>query len=311
MAPSDPPRDAERERPRRRPPPPPRRHARPGRQHRAAADREQHVPPARRGRRRVSLRAPGHTGVACGGGGAGDPRGGALPAVPLRHGGDLPPRCCPSSRRAPGCCCRATATTRRDCSPRTCSPASASRRASARPPSSATQPLDGIDLVFVETPSNPGLDVCDLARVAERARNAAGAVVVADNTTPPPRSCSDRSISVSTWSSPPTPRPRPVTRTCSPGTSPPATRRAWRGCASGARSAARSSGRSRRGCCTRGLATLDLRLERMCRSAQALAEVLAEHPAVSGLRYPGLPSDPSHALAARQMSAFGTLVGVD
>ncbi|MEU3039035.1 PLP-dependent transferase, partial [Streptomyces griseoaurantiacus] len=39
-----------------------------------------------------------------------------------------------------------------------------------------------------------------------------------------------------------------------------------------------------------------------------LAQALRDHPEVSGLRYPGLPDDPSHALASRQMRHFGSVV---
>lgn len=48
-----------------------------------------------------------------------------------------------------------------------------------------------------------------------------------------------------------------------------------------------------------GLETLPLRMERHCTNAQTVAEYLATHPAVAWVRYPGLPEDPSHALARR------------
>lgn len=55
----------------------------------------------------------------------------------------------------------------------------------------------------------------------------------------------------------------------------------------------------------RGLRTLDLRMQRHCASAQAIAEALVEHPAVAAVAYPGLPSHPGHDVAARQMSGSG------
>ena len=55
----------------------------------------------------------------------------------------------------------------------------------------------------------------------------------------------------------------------------------------------------------RGLRTLPLRMERHASNALAVARRLAAHPAVSAVHYPGLPDDPGHAIAARQMSAFG------
>jgi cystathionine gamma-lyase len=59
----------------------------------------------------------------------------------------------------------------------------------------------------------------------------------------------------------------------------------------------------------RSLATLDVRLERAEANALALARMLEDR--VEGLRYPGLPSDPAHELAARQMSRFGSVLCFD
>ncbi len=61
----------------------------------------------------------------------------------------------------------------------------------------------------------------------------------------------------------------------------------------------------------RGLRTLPLRLERAQANAQVLAERLVSHPAVQRVRFPGLPSDPGHERAARTMSGFGSLISVD
>lgn len=61
----------------------------------------------------------------------------------------------------------------------------------------------------------------------------------------------------------------------------------------------------------RGLKTLELRMERHCESAQALAELLEDHPAVETVSYPGLPSSPGHTVASRQMARFGGLVAFD
>ena len=60
----------------------------------------------------------------------------------------------------------------------------------------------------------------------------------------------------------------------------------------------------------RGLKTLHLRMRAHCESAQAIAEVLENHPAVEQVIYPGLKSHPHHALAARQMQGFGGIVSV-
>ena len=58
----------------------------------------------------------------------------------------------------------------------------------------------------------------------------------------------------------------------------------------------------------RGLKTLHLRMERHCRNAMAVARFLESHPKVARVRYPGLESHPQHALARRQMSDFGGMV---
>jgi cystathionine beta-lyase/cystathionine gamma-synthase len=61
----------------------------------------------------------------------------------------------------------------------------------------------------------------------------------------------------------------------------------------------------------RGLKTYLLRWDAQCRSALRIAEFLASRPEMTRVRYPGLPGDPGHALAARQMDGFGTLVTFD
>ena len=58
----------------------------------------------------------------------------------------------------------------------------------------------------------------------------------------------------------------------------------------------------------RGTKTLHLRMERHCRSAQAVAEFLDAHPKAGRVRYPGLPGDPYHEAAQKQMSGFGGMV---
>jgi cystathionine gamma-synthase len=58
----------------------------------------------------------------------------------------------------------------------------------------------------------------------------------------------------------------------------------------------------------RGVKTLALRMERHCANAAAVADFLSGHPAVAAVHYPGLASHPGHGLAARQMSGFGGMV---
>lgn len=57
-----------------------------------------------------------------------------------------------------------------------------------------------------------------------------------------------------------------------------------------------------------GLQTLAVRLERQCANAQAVAQSLQQHPAVRAVYYPGLADHPDHALAGRQMRAFGAMI---
>jgi cystathionine beta-lyase/cystathionine gamma-synthase len=61
----------------------------------------------------------------------------------------------------------------------------------------------------------------------------------------------------------------------------------------------------------RGLKTYFLRWDAQCANAQRVAEFLGGRPEVSRVRYPGLPGDPGHALAARQMEGSGAIVTFD
>jgi cystathionine gamma-lyase len=159
--------------------------------------------------------------------------------------------------------------------------------------------LDGVRLVLLETPSNPQLDVCDIAAVARAAR-ASGAVVAVDNTTATPLgqrplelgahltvasdtkaltghsdlllghvSTADDELfaRLQSWRNHSGSTPGPF--------------EAWLG--------------------HRSMSTLDLRLARQGANAAEVAEVLAASPVVRGVRWPWRPEDPSFALASRQM----------
>jgi cystathionine gamma-lyase len=159
--------------------------------------------------------------------------------------------------------------------------------------------LDGARLVFLETPSNPLLDVCDIAAVA-RAAHATGAMVAVDNTTATPlgqrplelgadltvgsdtkaltghsdlllghvsTTDDDLFAAIQRWRNNTGNTPGPF--------------EAWLG--------------------HRSMSTLDLRLARQAANAAAVAEVLAGSPAVTGVRWPWRTDDPSFALATRQM----------
>jgi len=58
----------------------------------------------------------------------------------------------------------------------------------------------------------------------------------------------------------------------------------------------------------RGIKTLAVRMDRHCRNAMRVAQMLAEHPAVAEVLYPGLPTHPGHKTAQEQMRSFGGMV---
>ena len=58
----------------------------------------------------------------------------------------------------------------------------------------------------------------------------------------------------------------------------------------------------------RGVKTLGVRMDRHCANAERVVEMLAAHPKVGRLYYPGLPEHPGHEVAAKQMKAFGGMV---
>src|SRR5947207_2076304 len=60
----------------------------------------------------------------------------------------------------------------------------------------------------------------------------------------------------------------------------------------------------------RGLKTLAVRMRQHCENARAVADFLVEHPRVPQVLYPGLPTHPGHAIAARQMRDFGGMVSI-
>lgn len=166
--------------------------------------------------------------------------------------------------------------------------------------------LSGARLVLLESPSNPGLDVCDIAAVAETA-HAAGAIVALDNTTAtvlgqrPLALGADYSVSSDT---------KALTghsdlllgHVAARSDELLAPLRCWRD------QAGAVPGPLEVWLAHRSLATLDVRLARQCASALCVAEALERHPAVRECRYPGLPSDPSHEQASRQMALFGPIV---
>jgi cystathionine gamma-lyase len=166
--------------------------------------------------------------------------------------------------------------------------------------------LDGAKLLWLESPSNPGLDVCDIAALV-RVAHERGALVVVDNTTAtvlgqrPLALGADFSLASDTKGL--TGHGDLVLGHVAARDADLAQRlRSWRtqfGAVPGPMEVWLAH---------RSLGTLDMRLERMCANALAVAGFLAGRAEVRRVRYPGLPSDPAHAVAARQMSRFGPVV---
>ncbi len=166
--------------------------------------------------------------------------------------------------------------------------------------------LEGARLLWIETPSNPTMDVCDIAALTEAAHRA-GALVAVDNTTPTPLGQlplalgADFSVASDT---------KAMTGHSDILLGHVAVRdlelRAkidqWRTLTGGI------LGPMEAWLALRSIATLPLRLERGCENAQRIAEFLLTRNQVESVLYPGLPSHPGHAIAIRQMRYFGPVL---
>lgn len=166
----------------------------------------------------------------------------------------------------------------------------------------------GYRLVFVESPANPGLDLCDISAVAAGA-HAAGALVVADNTTMTPLGQQPLDLGADIVVAADTKALNGHSdalfgHVATRGPQIHAAIAEWRKL-SGA-----IPGPFEAWQVHRGLETLELRFARMCDSAETIAPRLKAHHAVKALRYPGLADDPSHNLASAQMSRFGFMIGL-
>jgi cystathionine gamma-synthase len=168
---------------------------------------------------------------------------------------------------------------------------------------------DGADLVFLESPTNPALEVADLPATCAAAK-AAGALVAVDNTFATPfgqtpitigadlalhsatkfiAGHSDAVLGALVCADSDT-RDRLKEHRRLSGTAP-GTLETW--------------------LALRGLRTLHLRLQRAVANAAVIAPRLAAHPACRRVRYPGLPDDPGHIRAATQMRSFGSILSVE
>jgi cystathionine gamma-lyase len=168
--------------------------------------------------------------------------------------------------------------------------------------------FEGIRLVYVETPSNPGLDLCDLHVVIRKAK-AAGAIVVVDNTTLTPFGQRPLDLGADVIVASDTKAPNGhsdvlMGHIASRNAGIVQAVRDWR------KLVGAIPGHFEAWLLNRGMETLEVRFDRMCTSAAIIAERLSEHAAVKAVKYPGLATHPRHALARKQMLRFGSVLSL-
>lgn len=166
--------------------------------------------------------------------------------------------------------------------------------------------FDGFDVVFVESPSNPGLDMLDLVAVASAVRNAGG-ITIADNTTMTPLGQRPLDLGIDVVVASDTKAMGGhsdllMGHVASRNSDIMERVEDWR------RISGAIPGPHEAWLLHRGIETLDVRFDRMCSSAQVLAERLAIHANVQHIRYPGLPDDSAHIFAKAQTARFGFLL---
>jgi len=165
------------------------------------------------------------------------------------------------------------------------------------------------DLIWLESPSNPLLAVADLKAICSAPRKA-GAIVAVDNTfaTPLNQQPLDYGATVSLQS---------ATKFIGghsdllAGVATTRDELLWEALRRTRELNGATPGTLEAFLAVRGARTLALRLERSQKTALTLALRLESHPQVSCVRYPGLPSHPTHAIAMRTLKGFGTIVSFD
>ncbi|TWI06163.1 cystathionine gamma-synthase [Luteimonas cucumeris] len=169
---------------------------------------------------------------------------------------------------------------------------------------------DGIDLLWAETPSNPRMKVCDITALAGIAREA-GALLVCDNTFASPVLQQPLALGADVAMHSTTKYFGGHSDVL--GGALAFARRdalyervAHRLHVTGANLAPFSAWLTLRGC-----RSLPARVALHCANARRVAEYLAAHDAIERVNYPGLPSHPGHATAARQMRDFGGMLSIE
>jgi cystathionine gamma-synthase len=165
------------------------------------------------------------------------------------------------------------------------------------------------DLIWLESPSNPLLTVADLPAICAATRKP-GAIVAVDNTFATPLNqqplASGATVSLQS-----------ATKFIGghsdllAGVATTRDDALWQGLRRSRELTGATPGTLEAFLAVRGARTLALRLERAQQSAMWLAERLERHPRVSCVRYPGLPSHPTHAVAKRVLGGFGSMLSFD
>jgi cystathionine gamma-lyase len=169
--------------------------------------------------------------------------------------------------------------------------------------------FEGINLALLETPSNPMLDTFDIRDAASKA-HARNCILAIDNTTltflgqQPLALGADISLCADTKSV--NGHSDVVFGHVSTNNSVLGDKiREWR------KYSGNIPGPMETWLVHRSLSTLDMRLQRMCDNAMQLADYLLGHEKVISVRYPGLVSDPSHAVAKAQQDLFGFIISFE
>jgi cystathionine gamma-synthase len=165
------------------------------------------------------------------------------------------------------------------------------------------------DLIWLESPSNPLLTVADLEAVCAAPRKP-GAIIAVDNTfaTPLNQQPLDFGATVSLQS---------ATKFIGghsdllAGVATTKDDALWQALRKSRELTGATPGTLEAFLAVRGARTLALRLQRAQQTAMMLAERLESHPLVTRVRYPGLPSHPTHATARRMLKGFGTIISFD
>ena len=169
--------------------------------------------------------------------------------------------------------------------------------------------LEGAAILWLETPSNPMLEILDIAALS-KAAHAAGALVAVDSTFATPLLQNPIELGADF-----------VVHSATKfigghsdlllGVAIAATEDGWERLRRRREVAGATPGALEAFLAVRGIRTMALRVERAQANAGELARRLQEHPAITLVRYPGLSDHPKHDVAARQMRGFGAVISFE